>query len=185
MAGIPSPGVQQPGGSISSGRFPSNNLQASISQIPHGHSGISNRGGMNVGGNPGFSSSMNAIGGSIQGLSSNLANVGNRNSAPGLAASPVLGNLGPRMTNSGNIVGGSNIGRSISSAGLSMPGIASRMNLSGNSGSGAINIQGSNRMSSMLQQGIWLTLRNMAAWSYACLMNLCLYILVVSFILDG
>ncbi|PVH62203.1 hypothetical protein PAHAL_3G236300 [Panicum hallii] len=111
MAGIPSPGVQQPGGSISSGRFPSNNLQASISQIPHGHSGISNRG-----------------------------------------ASPVLGNLGPRMTNSGNIVGGSNIGRSISSAGLSMPGIASRMNLSGNSGSGAINIQGSNRMSSMLQQ---------------------------------
>jgi CCR4-NOT transcription complex subunit 2 len=152
MAGIPSPGVQQPGGSISSGRFPSNNLQASISQIPHGHSGISNRGGMNVGGNPGFSSSMNAIGGSIQGLSSNLANVGNRNSAPGLAASPVLGNLGPRMTNSGNIVGGSNIGRSISSAGLSMPGIASRMNLSGNSGSGAINIQGSNRMSSMLQQ---------------------------------
>jgi CCR4-NOT transcription complex subunit 2 len=39
-----------------------------------------------------------------------------------------------------------------------MPGIASRMNLSGNSGSGALNIQGSNRMSSsMLQQGMWLT----------------------------
>ncbi|TVU19950.1 hypothetical protein EJB05_36133 [Eragrostis curvula] len=152
MTGLPSPGVQQPGGSISSGRFPSNNLQASMSQIPHGHSGISNRGGMNVGGNPVFSSSMNAIGGSIQALSSNLPNVDNRNSAPGLAASPVLGNLGPRITNSGSIVGGSNIGRSISSAGLSMPGIASRMNLSGNSGSGAINIQGSNRMSSMLQQ---------------------------------
>jgi len=33
MAGIPSPGVQQPGGSISSGRFPSNNLQASMSQV--------------------------------------------------------------------------------------------------------------------------------------------------------
>ncbi|KAK3135245.1 hypothetical protein QOZ80_5BG0416570 [Eleusine coracana subsp. coracana] len=111
MTGLPSPGVQQPGGSISSGRFPSNNLQASMSQIPHGHSGISNRG-----------------------------------------ASPVLGNLGPRITNSGSIVGGGNIGRSISSAGLSMPGIASRMNLSGNSGSAAINIQGSNRMSSMLQQ---------------------------------
>ncbi|KAL6620441.1 hypothetical protein ACP70R_035580 [Stipagrostis hirtigluma subsp. patula] len=152
MTGLPSPGVQQPGGSISSGRFPSNTLQASMSQIPHGHSGISSRGGMNVGGGPVFSSSMNAIGGSIQGLSSNLANMGNRNSAPGLAASPVLGNLGPRITNSGNIVGGSSIGRSISSAGLSMPGIASRMNLSGNSGSGAINIQGSNRMSSMLQQ---------------------------------
>lgn len=58
---------------------------------------------MNVGGNPGFGSSMNAIGGSIQGLSSNLANVGNRNSAPGLAASPVLGNLGPRIASSGNI----------------------------------------------------------------------------------
>lgn len=112
---------------------------------------------MNVGGSPVFSSSMNAIGGSIQGLSSNLANVGNRNSATGLAASPVLGNLGPRITNSvGNIVGGSNIGRSVSSAGLSMPSIASRMNLSGISGSGALSIQGSNRMSSMLQQGIWL-----------------------------
>ncbi|CAN6350637.1 unnamed protein product [Urochloa humidicola] len=166
MAGIPSAGVQQPGGSISSGRFPSNNLQASMSQIPHGHSGISNRGGMNVGGNPGFSSSMNAIGGSIQGLSSNLANVGNRNSAPGLAASPVLGNLGPRITNSGNIVGGSNIGRSISSAGLSMPSIASRMNLSGSSGSGAINIQGSNRMSSMLQQAASPQFMNLLGSSY-------------------
>ncbi|XP_062180921.1 probable NOT transcription complex subunit VIP2 isoform X2 [Phragmites australis] len=152
MTGLLSPGVQQPGGNISSGRFPSNNLQASVSQIPHGHSGISNRGGMNVAGSPVFSGSMNAIGGSIQGLSSNLANVGNRNSAPGLAASPVLGNLGPRITNSGNIVGGSSIGRSISSAGLSMPGIVSRLNLSGNSGNEAINIQGSNRMSSMLQQ---------------------------------
>ncbi|AQK86824.1 putative NOT transcription complex subunit VIP2 [Zea mays] len=110
MAGIPSAGVQQPSGGISSGRFPPNNLQASLSQIPHGHSGISNRG-----------------------------------------ASPVLGNLGPRIASSGNILGGSNIGRSISSGGLSMPGIASRMNLSGNSGSGAINIQGSNRIG-MLQQ---------------------------------
>uniref|UniRef100_A0A804Q1N1 NOT2/NOT3/NOT5 C-terminal domain-containing protein n=1 Tax=Zea mays TaxID=4577 RepID=A0A804Q1N1_MAIZE len=151
LPGFHHSGVQQPSGGISSGRFPPNNLQASLSQIPHGHSGISNRGGMNVGGNPGFGSSMNAIGGSIQGLSSNLANVGNRNSAPGLAASPVLGNLGPRIASSGNILGGSNIGRSISSGGLSMPGIASRMNLSGNSGSGAINIQGSNRIG-MLQQ---------------------------------
>jgi CCR4-NOT transcription complex subunit 2 len=111
---------------------------------------------MNVGGNHVFSSGMNAIGGSGQGLSSNLANVGNRNSAPGLTASSVLGNLGPRITNSvGNMVGGSSIGRSISSAGLSMPGIASRINSSGNSGSGALNIPGSNRMSSM-HQGTWL-----------------------------
>jgi CCR4-NOT transcription complex subunit 2 len=107
---------------------------------------------MSVGG---FSSSMNAIGGSFQALSSNLANVDNRNSAPGLTVSPVLGNLGPRISNSGSIVGGSNTGRSISSGGLSMPGIASRMNLTGNSGSEAINIQGSNQMSSMLQQGMW------------------------------
>lgn len=110
---------------------------------------------MNVGGNPVFSSSMNAIGGSAQGLSSSMANVGNRNSAPGLTASSVLGNLGPRITNSaGNIVGGSSIGRSISSAGMSMPGIASRINSSGNSGSGALNIP-SNRLSSM-HQGTWL-----------------------------
>lgn len=111
LIGSPSPGVQQPGGNISGGRFPSNNLPASMSQIPHGHSGISNRG-----------------------------------------ASSVLGNLGPRITNSvGNIVGGSSIGRSISSAGLSMPGIAPRMNLSGNSGGGAVSIPGSNRMSSIHQ----------------------------------
>jgi CCR4-NOT transcription complex subunit 2 len=104
---------------------------------------------MNVGANPVFSSSMNAIGGSIQTLSTNLANVDNRNSAPGLMASPALGNLAYCL----NIVGGSSIERSISSGGLSMPGIASRMNLSGNSGSAAI--QGSNRMSSMLQHGMW------------------------------
>ncbi|VAH08582.1 unnamed protein product [Triticum turgidum subsp. durum] len=110
LSGIPSPGVQQPGGNIPGSRFPSNNLPVSMSQISHGHSGISNRG-----------------------------------------ASSVLGNLGPRITNSaGNIVGGSSIGRSISSAGMSMPGIASRINSSGNSGSGALNIP-SNRLSSMHQ----------------------------------
>uniref|UniRef100_A0A452ZDG4 NOT2/NOT3/NOT5 C-terminal domain-containing protein n=1 Tax=Aegilops tauschii subsp. strangulata TaxID=200361 RepID=A0A452ZDG4_AEGTS len=110
LSGIPSPGVQQPGGNISGSRFPSNNLPVSMSQISHGHSGISNRG-----------------------------------------ASSVLGNLGPRITNSaGNIVGGSSIGRSISSAGMSMPGISSRINSSGNSGSGALNIP-SNRLSGMHQ----------------------------------
>ncbi|KAF6990707.1 hypothetical protein CFC21_007873 [Triticum aestivum] len=110
LSGIPSPGVQQPGGNISGSRFPSNNLPVSMSQISHGHSGISNRG-----------------------------------------ASSVLGNLGPRIANSGgNIVGGSSIGRSISSAGMSMPGIASRINSSGNSGSGALNIP-SNRLSASPQ----------------------------------
>jgi CCR4-NOT transcription complex subunit 2 len=124
-------------------------------QLPHGHSGVSSR--VNVGGGPAFSSSLN-IGGTIQGLSSNLGAGGNRNSVPGMSVSPALGNLGPRITGSvGNIVGGSNIGRNISSGGLSVPSIASRMNLSGNIGSGGLNVQGSSRMmNGILQQGkLW------------------------------
>ncbi|KAF2941184.1 probable NOT transcription complex subunit VIP2 isoform X2 [Oryza sativa Japonica Group] len=151
MSGLPSSGVQQPGGSISA-RFASNNLPVGMSQLPHGHSGVSSR--VNVGGGPAFSSSLN-IGGTIQGLSSNLGAGGNRNSVPGMSVSPALGNLGPRITGSvGNIVGGSNIGRNISSGGLSVPSIASRMNLSGNIGSGGLNVQGSSRMmNGILQQG--------------------------------
>lgn len=71
--------------------------------------------------------------------------------------SPILGNAGPRITSSmGNMVGGGNIGRSISSGGgLSVPGLASRLNLSANSGSGSLTVQGQNRlMSSVLPQGI-------------------------------
>ncbi|XP_039791637.1 probable NOT transcription complex subunit VIP2 isoform X5 [Panicum virgatum] len=152
MSGLPSSGVQQPGGSIS-GRFTSNNLPVAMSQIPHAHSGVSGR-GMNVGAGPAFSSSMN-IGGNIQGLSSSLGASGSRNSVPGISVSPSLGNLGPRITSSvGNIVGGSNIGRNISSGGLSVPSIASRMNLSGNTVSGNLNVQGSSRMmNGLLQQG--------------------------------
>ena len=122
-------------------------------QIPHAHSGVSGR-GMNVGAGPAFSSSMN-IGGNIQGLSSSLGAGGSRNSVPGISVSPSLGNLGPRITSSvGNIVGGSNIGRNISSGGLSVPSIASRMNLSGNTVSGNLNVQGSSRMmNGLLQQG--------------------------------
>lgn len=208
MSGLPSSGVQQPGGSIP-GRFPSNNLPVAMSQvlmltfihiycnsfsylvvsihvhfnglwdprtnfyssnvcfsvcasngskmiycvvplqIPHAHSGVSGR-GVNFGGGPAFSSSMN-IGGNIQGLSG-----GSRNSVPGMSVSPSLGNLGPRITSSvGNIVSGSNIGRNISTGGLSIPSIASRMNLSGNAGSGSLNVQGSSRMMNGLlhQQG--------------------------------
>ncbi|KAG2662053.1 hypothetical protein PVAP13_1KG519360 [Panicum virgatum] len=147
MSGLPSSGVQQPGGSIS-GRFTSNNLPVAMSQIPHAHSGVSGR-GMNVGAGPAFSSSMN-IGGNIQGLSSSLGAGGSRNSVPGMSVSPSLGNLGPRITSSvGNIVGGSNIGRNISSGGLSVPSIASRMNLSGNTVSGNLN---SRMMNGLLQQ---------------------------------
>ncbi|KAM1148908.1 hypothetical protein ACFX19_030114 [Malus domestica] len=119
---VPSGGVQQPTGSLSGGRFTSNNLPVALSQLSHGsshgHSGITNRGGLGV--------------------------------------SPILGNAGPRITSSmGNMVGGGNIGRSISSGGgLSVPGLASRLNLSANSGSGSLTVQGQNRlMSGVLPQG--------------------------------
>ncbi|KAJ4725905.1 CCR4-NOT transcription complex subunit 2 [Melia azedarach] len=119
---VPTGGVQQPTGSLSSGRFASNNLPVALSQLSHGsshgHSGVTNRGGLGV--------------------------------------SPILGNAGPRITSSmGNMVGGGNMGRSMSSGGgLSVPGLASRLNLSANSGSGSLNVQGQNRlMSGVLPQG--------------------------------
>ncbi|KAK4255003.1 hypothetical protein QN277_008066 [Acacia crassicarpa] len=119
---IPSGGVQQPTGSLSSGRYASNNLPVALSQLTlgssHGHSGVTNRGGLGV--------------------------------------SPILGNAGSRITSSmGNMVGGGNIGRSISSAGgLSVSGLASRLNLSANSGSGGLSVQGQNRLlSGVLPQG--------------------------------
>ncbi|KAE8776442.1 putative NOT transcription complex subunit VIP2 [Hordeum vulgare] len=164
MSGLPSSGVQQPGGSIS-GRFASNNLPVAMSQIPHAHSGVSGR-GMNVGGGQSFSSGMN-MGGTIKGLYSNLGTSGNRNSVPGMSVSATLGNLGPRITNSaGNIVGGSNIGRNISSGGLSVPSISSRIDFSSNAGSGRLNVQGSNRMTSgLIPQGS-SQLMNMLGSSY-------------------
>ncbi|OIT02286.1 PREDICTED: probable NOT transcription complex subunit VIP2 isoform X1 [Nicotiana attenuata] len=155
---VPSSGVQQSGNSLSSGRFASNNIPVALSQISqgssHGHSSMTSRGGMSVVGNTGYSSNTNGVGGSIPGILPTSAAIGNRSSVPGLGMSPILGNAGPRMSNSvGNIVGG-NIGRSISSgAGLSVPGLASRLNLTANSGSGNLNVQGSNRlMSGVLQQ---------------------------------
>ncbi|XP_008793379.1 probable NOT transcription complex subunit VIP2 isoform X1 [Phoenix dactylifera] len=153
MTGVPSSGVQQPGGNISSGRFASNNIPVALSQISHG-SGITNRGGINVVGSPAFSSSMNGVGGSIPGIPSSSAAAGNRSSVPGLGVSPILGSVGPRITSSmGNMVGGGNMGRSISSGGLSVPGLASRVNFAANSGSGNLNVQGPNRlMGGMLQQ---------------------------------
>ncbi|KAJ7947728.1 CCR4-NOT transcription complex subunit 2 [Quillaja saponaria] len=119
---VPSGGVQQPTGSLSSGRFASNNIPVALSQLSHGsshgHSGVTNRGGLGV--------------------------------------SPILGNAGSRITTSmGNMVGGGNIGRSISSGGgLSVPGLSSRLNLSASSGSGGLNVQGQNRLiSGVLPQG--------------------------------
>ncbi|XP_038980374.1 probable NOT transcription complex subunit VIP2 isoform X2 [Phoenix dactylifera] len=153
MSGVPSSGVQQPGGNISSGRFASNNIPVALSQISHG-SGVTNRGGINIVGSPAFSSSMSGVGGSIPGISSSSATAGNRSSVPGLGVSPILGNVGPRITSSiGNMVGGGSMGRSISSGGLSVPGLASRVNLAANSGAGNLNVQGPNRlMGGMLQQ---------------------------------
>ncbi|XP_023532183.1 probable NOT transcription complex subunit VIP2 isoform X1 [Cucurbita pepo subsp. pepo] len=157
---VPSGGVQQPTGTLSSGRFASNNLPVALSQLSHssshGHSGVANRGGMSVVGNPGFSSSTNAVGGSIPGILSSSAGIGNRNAVPGLGGSPILGNVGPRLTSSmGNMVSGGNIGRSITTGGgLSLPGLASRLNLGANNGSGSLSVQGQNRlMSGALPQG--------------------------------
>ncbi|VFQ98139.1 unnamed protein product [Cuscuta campestris] len=150
---MPSSSVQQSGNNLSSGRFASNNLPVAISQISHGsshaHTGMTSRGGLSVMGNTGYSSNTNGVGGSIPGILPTSGAIGNRNAVPGLGVSPV-----PRMSSSvGNIVGGSNMGRNISSGVLSVPGLASRLNLNSNSGSGNLNIQGSNRlMSGSLQQ---------------------------------
>ncbi|XVF68673.1 hypothetical protein PTKIN_Ptkin11bG0020200 [Pterospermum kingtungense] len=160
LGNVPTGGVQQPTGGLSGGRFASNNLPVALSQLSHGsshgHSGVTNRGGISVVGNPGFSSNTNGVGGSIPGILPTSAAIGNRNAVPGLGVSPILGNAGPRITSSmGNMVGGGNIGRSISSGGgLSVPGLASRLNLSANSGAGSLSVQGQNRlMSGVLPQG--------------------------------
>ncbi|KAI3772409.1 hypothetical protein L6452_03595 [Arctium lappa] len=159
-ANVPSSGIQQSSGNLSGGRFTSNNIPVALSQMAHGnshgHSGLTSRGGMSVVGRPGFSSGTNAIGGSIPGILPTSAAISNRSSVPGVGVSPILGNPGSRITSSaGNIGGGgSSIGRSISSGGgLSMPGLASRLNLNTNTGSGNLGVQGSNRlMGGMLQQ---------------------------------
>ncbi|KAL0709969.1 hypothetical protein Bca4012_016947 [Brassica carinata] len=156
MNSIPSPGVQQqPNGSFSSGRFSSSNLQVPLSQLSHnsshGHSGIPNRGGINVG-NPGFSSNANGAAGSIPGILSTSPGLGNRSSVP-MGMSQLLGNAGPRITTNsmGNMVGGGNL-RNISSGALSIPGLSSRLNMAANSGSG-LGVQGQNRMMGGLPQG--------------------------------
>ncbi|KAE9585724.1 hypothetical protein Lalb_Chr24g0394301 [Lupinus albus] len=154
ISSVPTGGAQQPTASLSSGRFASNNIPVALSQLSHGHSGVNNRGGISVVGNPGFSSSSNGVGGSIPGILPTSATMGNRNTVPGLGVSPILGNTGPRITSSmGNMVGGGNIGRIGSGGGLSVPGLG-RLNLSGNGGSGGLGVQGQNRlMGGMLPQG--------------------------------
>lgn len=117
--------------------------------------GLANRGGMGAVGNPGFSSGLNAVGGSIPGIIPTSAALGNRINTGGV--SPVLGNSGQRITGlGGNIIGGGSVGRSLTNGGgLSMPGLSSRLSLNTNSGPGNLGMQGSNRlMGGMLQQGI-------------------------------
>ncbi|KAL5982785.1 putative NOT transcription complex subunit vip2 [Asimina triloba] len=174
MGVVPSSGVQQPTGSLSSGRFASNNLPMALSQVlailyeishgsSHGHSGVPNRGGLSVVGSPAYSSSMNGVGGSIPGIPPTSAAVGNRSAVPGMGVSPILGNAGPRITSSmGNMVGGGNMGRNISSGGgLAVPGLASRVNLTANSGSGGLGVQGPSRlMSGVLPQAVEIYLQS-------------------------
>ncbi|GAA0147501.1 general transcription factor [Lithospermum erythrorhizon] len=142
---VPSSGVQQSAGNLSSGRFVSNSLPVALSQMSasHAHSGMTNRGGMSVVGNAGFSSNTNGVGGSVPGILPTSAALGNRSGVQGLGVSPMLGNIS-----------GGNVGRNITSGGgLSVTGHPSRLNLSTNSGSGNLNVQGPNRlMGSMLQQ---------------------------------
>ncbi|KAM7254359.1 hypothetical protein ACFE04_028591 [Oxalis oulophora] len=155
MNNVPSGGVQQPTGSLSGGRFASNNLPVALSQLSHGsshgHSGVANRGGISVVGNTGYNSNTNGVGGGVLPASAAL---GNRNAVPGLGVAPILGNAGSRMTSTvGNM---SNIGRNINSGGgLSMPGLASRLNLGTNNNSGSLGgVQGQNRMmGGVLPQG--------------------------------
>ncbi|XP_076903035.1 putative NOT transcription complex subunit VIP2 [Bidens hawaiensis] len=158
MSNVPSSGLQQPSGNLTSGRF-SSNVPIALSQISHGnshgHPGLANRGGlggMGVG-NPGFSSGSNPAGGSIPGILPTSAGIGNRLNTGGV--SPILGNSGQRISSSaGNIIGGGNVGRSLSTGGgLSIPGLSSRLSLNTNSGPGNVGMQGSNRlMGGMLQQ---------------------------------
>lgn len=160
MNSVASGGIQQPTGNVPGGRFASNNIPVALSQISHGsshggYSGVTNRGGMNVVGSPGYSSNTNGVGGSIPGILPTSAAIGNRSAVSGLGVSPVLGNAGPRVSGSmGSMVGSGNIGRSISSGGgLSVPGLTSRLNMSTNSGSGSLGVQGPNRLTSgVLQQ---------------------------------
>lgn len=113
---------------------------------------------MNAIGSPLYNSSTNAVGGSIPGVLSTSTGMGNRGNAPGIGVSPLLGNAGSQITSSvGNVVGSGSgyIGRN-SGGTLSMPGLASRLNLGSNSGSGSLGLHGPNRlMSGGLQQGIF------------------------------
>ncbi|KAG5376347.1 hypothetical protein IGI04_040943, partial [Brassica rapa subsp. trilocularis] len=91
MNSIPSPGVQQPNGIFSSGRFASSIIPVALSQSTWAF-GIPNRGGIN-----GFSSDANGVAGSIPGVLSASPGLNNWNSVP-MGMSQLLGNAAPRIT---------------------------------------------------------------------------------------
>lgn len=150
----PSAGMLQSPGSHLAGRFGSNNLPNVLSQISHGsshgHSGVTNRGGMNAIGSPVYNSSTNAVGGSVPGVLPTSSAIANRGGIPGIGLSPLLGNAGSQISSSmGNVVGS---GYRSSGGALSMPGISSRLNLSSNSGSGNLGLQANRLMNGGFQQ---------------------------------
>ncbi|CAN6871109.1 hypothetical protein Bca4012_045373 [Brassica carinata] len=142
MNSIPSPGVQQPNGS-----FPVKDLiqvtymLLSLSYLIIAHMGIPESQ---------TEDELMELVVLFLGFSPRLSN---RNSVP-MGMSQLLANAGPRITSNamGNMVGGGN-SRNISSGGLSIPGLSSRLNLGANSGSG-LSVQGQNRMLGGLPQGI-------------------------------
>ncbi|KAL9679354.1 hypothetical protein QQ045_017212 [Rhodiola kirilowii] len=155
MSGMPSAGMQQAAGGLTGGRYMSSNLTGALSQMSQGSSpGHSGRGGLNLVGSHGYSTSTNGIGGTIPGVLPASATSNNRSTIPGMGVSSMLNNTGQRIASSmGNMVGAGSVGRSISSGGvINIPGHVSRLSLSANSSTGSLNIAGSNRLMGGLQQ---------------------------------
>eukprot|EP00249_Psilotum_nudum_P017389 c26297_g1_i1 orf=870-2744(-) len=163
LGSVPSGVHQSSGTALSAGRFTSNNLPVGLSQLSHGglhgHTGMTSRGGISVGGSHSFSSSMNGVGASVPG---GLAGSGAVNSRgiPGLGVSPsIIGSAGPRITSSvGSVVGAAvgtginrtnNSGTSVNSPSFN----GSHVSLGAISGSGGLGVQGPGRpLSTVLQQ---------------------------------
>ncbi|CAL9214089.1 unnamed protein product [Arabidopsis halleri] len=151
LNGVPSAGVQQQNGSISNGRFASSNIPVALSQISHGsshgHSGLTNRGGLGVSpilGNAGsrMTSSMgNMVGGGTMGRT--------LSSGGGLSI-PSLGSRLNLAVNSGS----GNIGQNRMMGGVLPQGSPQVLSMLGNSypsagGLSQNHVQAMNSLSSM------------------------------------
>lgn len=114
---------------------------------PHAHSGFNSMG------TPAFNSSLGGVGGSISSINSNSAVINNHNSIANFGVSSMIRNMDPRITGSMSNIVGSNMGRNISSGGLSGPGLSARSNFAVGS-STSFNAQGINRIDAgMMQYG--------------------------------